>query len=47
LQPNRHQASHASLKNYVDALADAEKCVALQPSWAKVWLKPRRGKESD
>lgn len=34
LYSNR-SASHASLKQYSDALADAQKCVELKPDWAK------------
>ncbi|KAJ1672045.1 Hsp90 cochaperone [Coemansia sp. RSA 25] len=41
LDPSNHvlysnrSASHSSLKNYTDALADAEKTVELMPAWAK------------
>lgn len=42
LDPSNHvlysnrSAAYASLKNYNDALKDAEKTVELKPDWAKV-----------
>ena len=45
LDPSSHvlysnrSAAHASMNNYVEALNDAEKCVALNKTWAKGYVR--------